>query len=155
MEGPSNPRFAEAVTTQAFALTLSRSMIDSLVALVNAADNGRLLSTNEPGIRGLERRGLAYWTLRNQGDRDILGSALGARGGWAPTLAGRLVLQLCRCAGLQPGEEPDAALEAVRARHAAQAIHEAEIAAEQDRKHQALMASIRPKLRPEFEGAPR
>lgn len=132
----TNERFSEAVTSQAFALTLSRAMIQALADTVEAADKGDVYLSNEQGWRGLERRGLVYWGKAHGGDENK------PRFGLMPTRAGRLTLELCRCAGLQPGDPGDDVLAAIRAGHAAQAEREREVDAEQARKHAEWRANL-------------
>jgi hypothetical protein len=136
MADGSNERFTEAVTTQAFALTLSRAMIEALAGAVAAADRGDVLMSNERGPHGLERRGLVAWS-----------AVMGADGrpvyGWLPTRAGRLTLELCRCAGLQPGDPGDDFLASIAERMAIQAEQDREVTAEQERRHRELFDSIK------------
>lgn len=150
MSDGSNERFTEAVTTQAFALTLSRAMIDALAASVAAADQGGVLNSNERGPQGLERRGLIVWSA-------VMGADGRAIYGWLPTRAGRLTLELCRCAGLQAGDQGDDFLAAIRDRVSAQAAREADVAAEQDRLHRewiegAIKVKPQPSSRTSEEG---
>lgn len=141
MADGTNERFTEAVTTQAFALTLSRAMIEALAAAVAAADRGDVLTSNERGPHGLERRGLVAWSAIMGGDgRPVYG--------WLPTRAGRLTLELCRCAGLQPGDPGDDFLAAIREGVARQADREAAANAEQERRHREWLGNLKIKERP-------
>lgn len=141
MSDGSNERFTEAVTSQAFALTLSRAMIVALADATSAADGGGIFLSNERGVHGLERRGLVCWSA-------VMGEAGKPQFGWIPTRAGRLTLELCKCAGLQSGDPGDDFLAAIRERTAAQADRERAIEAEQERRHQDWMAgALKPKAR--------
>lgn len=146
MADGSNERFTEAVTTQAFALTLSRAMIEGLAEAAASAAAGSVYQSNERGVHGLERRGLVCWssvpTLSGK-----------PAYGWRPTRAGLLVLELCRCAGLQPGDPGDDFLAAIRARVRQQAQQEQETAAEQDRRHREWVDRLAVRKSPETSNA--
>lgn len=98
----SASRFADYVTSQAFALHLSRPMIESLVyTVMTSSDTSTPFPNNGLGSwSALERRGLIErsWTHGPNGGRKHRIKA---------TEAGKLVYQLCLLAGLvsHPGSE--------------------------------------------------
>lgn len=154
--GRVNERFAEAVTNQAFALTMSKAMVWALNEVVVAADEGRHYFANDRAFNGLERRGLVVATVR---DGREVSPHIGWRPGtsptvivWLPTLAGRLVLELCRQAGLQPNPAPDALVAAMADRQRALAQQEAEVERYQEARHAEWKASIR--LKPTTPAVP-
>lgn len=151
-----NPAFAEHVTTQAFALTLSRPMIAELLRIIADTDahgcatgNGMLAAQG-----GLMRRGLVVHSMRlaaecpqanGKGYRE--GARLPVN---LPTLAGRLVAELCKQAGLAP--EPaahDAVLAEMERRQLMAAEHERVRNIHEAQRHEDFIASI--KLKPKYQ----
>lgn len=149
-----NPAFAEHVTTQAFALTLSRPMIAELLRIIADTDahgcavgNGMLAAQG-----GLTRRGLIVHTVRLAAKcPQVSGHREGARLPVnLPTLAGRLVAELCRQAGLAPeAAANDAVLAEMERRQLMAAEHERVRNIVEAQKHEDFIASI--KLKPKYQ----
>lgn len=91
-----NIKLAEATTSIAFALQLSKRQCNSLLRLAAAGDTPaarmeRLLIISVDGLRGLERKGLVFWHHDSQGQPNGFGGM---------TEAGRLTAALLKEAGL-------------------------------------------------------
>lgn len=94
-----NRHFAEATTSVAFQLSLSKRQCNSLLRLAEHEAGGhdlqsgldRLWILSVDGLRGLDRRGLVFWNYKPDGTANGFGGM---------TEAGRLTAKLLTEAGL-------------------------------------------------------